>query len=126
MQLMKCDIMKPTETVLKSSSPDEVISVLQVVVTLAFVSDSVSQKMLTKDMLKALKSLCAHKNPEVSLLPKLAKATAMTETIANSPAVSNPLFWRSSLTASFWRTATISDPHPPVGAVASAVRCAGG
>lgn len=65
MQLMKCDIMKPTETVLKSAAPDEVISVLQVVVTLAFVSDSVSQKMLTKDMLKSLKSLCAHKNPEV-------------------------------------------------------------
>lgn len=65
MQLMKCDIMKPTETVLKSAAPDEVISVLQVVVTLAFVSDSVSQKMLTKDMLKSLKSLCAHRNPEV-------------------------------------------------------------
>lgn len=68
MQLMKCDIMKPTETVLKSAAPDEVISVLQVVVTLAFVSDSVSQKMLTKDMLKSLKSLCAHKNPEVRQL----------------------------------------------------------
>lgn len=65
MQLMKCDIMKPTETVLKSAAPDEVIAVLQVVVTLAFVSDSVSQKMLTKDMLKSLKSLCAHKTPEV-------------------------------------------------------------
>ncbi|XP_018456878.1 phospholipase A I isoform X2 [Raphanus sativus] len=72
MQLMKCDIMKPTETVLKSAAPDEVISVLQVVVTLAFVSDSVSQKMLTKDMLKSLKSLCAHKNPEVQRQALLA------------------------------------------------------
>ncbi|KFK40639.1 hypothetical protein AALP_AA2G022800 [Arabis alpina] len=72
MLLMKCDIMKPTETVLKSSAPDEVISVLQVVVTLAFVSDSVSQKMLTKDMLKALQSLCAHKNPEVQRQALLA------------------------------------------------------
>ncbi|CAN8305502.1 unnamed protein product [Cochlearia groenlandica] len=65
LHLMKCDIMKPIETVLKSSAPQEVISVLQVVVTLAFVSDNVSQKMLTKDMLKALKSLCAHNTPEV-------------------------------------------------------------
>ncbi|CAN6865341.1 unnamed protein product [Brassica oleracea] len=72
MQLMKCDIMKPTETVLKSAAPDEVISVLQVVVTLAFVSDSVSQKMLTKDMLKSLKSLCAHRNPEVQRQALLA------------------------------------------------------
>uniref|UniRef100_A0A1J3FUR9 Patatin n=1 Tax=Noccaea caerulescens TaxID=107243 RepID=A0A1J3FUR9_NOCCA len=72
MQLMKCDIMKPTETVLKSAAPDEVIAVLQVVVTLAFVSDSVSQKMLTKDMLKSLKSLCAHKTPEVQRQALLA------------------------------------------------------
>ncbi|KAF8051898.1 hypothetical protein N665_1655s0005 [Sinapis alba] len=72
MQLMKCDIMKPTETVLKSAAPDEVISVLQVVVTLAFVSDSVSQKMLTKDMLKSLKALCAHKSPEVQRQALLA------------------------------------------------------
>lgn len=66
MQLMKCDIMKPIETVLKSFAPEELISVLQVVVTLAFASDNVAQKMLTRDVLKSLKLLCAHKSPEAS------------------------------------------------------------
>lgn len=70
MQLMKADIMQPIELVLKSSSQEEVISVLQVVVKLAFASDTVAQKMLTKDVLKSLKMLCAHKNHEASsLLP---------------------------------------------------------
>lgn len=70
MQLMKSDIMQPIETVLKSVSREEVISVLHVVVKLAFASDSVAQKMLTKELLKSLKMLCAHKNPEArSLLP---------------------------------------------------------
>ncbi|KAJ0082210.1 hypothetical protein Patl1_11086 [Pistacia atlantica] len=69
MQLMKCDIMKPIEAVLKSFSPEEVISVLHVVVELAFASDTAAQKMLTKDVLKSLKSLCAHKNPEASSSP---------------------------------------------------------
>lgn len=68
MQLMKSDVMQPIETVLKSVSGEEVISVLQVVVKLAFASDTVSQKMLTKDILKSLKVLCAHKNPEASSL----------------------------------------------------------
>ncbi|XP_060973260.1 phospholipase A I isoform X1 [Cannabis sativa] len=72
MQLMKSDIMQPIETVLKSVSREEVISVLQVVVKLAFASDNVSQKMLTKDVLKSLKVLCAHKNPEVQRLALLA------------------------------------------------------
>jgi hypothetical protein len=64
MQLIKCDIMKPIEAVLKSSDEEELVSVLQVVVTLTFVSDHVAQKMLTKDVLKSLKALCAHKNSE--------------------------------------------------------------
>lgn len=72
MQLMKCDIMKPIETVLKSFAPEELISVLQVVVTLAFASDNVAQKMLTRDVLKSLKLLCAHKSPEVQRLALLA------------------------------------------------------
>jgi len=63
-QLIKCDIMKPIEAVLKSSDEEELVSVLQVVVTLTFVSDHVAQKMLTKDVLKSLKALCAHKNSE--------------------------------------------------------------
>ncbi|XP_059661951.1 phospholipase A I isoform X2 [Cornus florida] len=72
MQLMKCDIMKPIERVLKSVALEELISVLQVVVNLAFASDSAAQKMLTKDVLKSLKMLCPHKNPEVQRLALLA------------------------------------------------------
>ncbi|BAT01807.1 Os07g0520900 [Oryza sativa Japonica Group] len=64
MLLIKCDIMKPIEAVLKSFNEEELESVLQVVVTLTFVSDHVAQKMLTKDVLKSLKTLCAHKNSE--------------------------------------------------------------
>lgn len=66
MQLIKSDIMQPIEAVLRSVSREEVMSVLQVVVQLAFASDTVAQKMLTKDLLKSLKMLCAQKNPEAS------------------------------------------------------------
>ncbi|XP_027922145.1 phospholipase A I isoform X2 [Vigna unguiculata] len=72
LHLMKADIMQPIRTVLKSSGLEEVISVLQVVVKLAFTSDSVAEKMLTKDILKSLKNLCAHKDPEVQRLALLA------------------------------------------------------
>ncbi|KAM7262826.1 hypothetical protein ACFE04_000509 [Oxalis oulophora] len=73
MQLMKCDIMQPIETVMrKSESPEELISVLQVVASLAFISDVVAQKMLTKDVLRSLKLLCAHKTPEVQKLALLS------------------------------------------------------
>uniref|UniRef100_J3MLE4 Patatin n=2 Tax=Oryza brachyantha TaxID=4533 RepID=J3MLE4_ORYBR len=72
MQLIKCDIMKPIEAVLKSFDEEELVSVLQVVVTLTFVSDHVAQKMLTKDVLKSLKTLCAHKNSEVQRLSLFA------------------------------------------------------
>jgi hypothetical protein len=66
LQLMKADIMQPIGIVLKSAGREEVISVLQVVVQLAFTSDIVAEKMLTKDVLKSLKILCAHKDPEAS------------------------------------------------------------
>ncbi|GAV81873.1 Arm domain-containing protein/Patatin domain-containing protein/LRR_8 domain-containing protein [Cephalotus follicularis] len=73
MQLMKCDIMQPIETVMKKSvAPEELVSVLQVVVNLGFACDTVSQKMLTRDVLKSLKLLCAHRNPEVQRLALLA------------------------------------------------------
>ncbi|KAK9267198.1 hypothetical protein L1049_009618 [Liquidambar formosana] len=72
MQLIKSDIMQPIETVLKSVAPEELISVLQVVVKLAFASDTVAQKMLTKDVMRSLKLLCAHKNPVVQRLALLA------------------------------------------------------
>ncbi|XP_050368574.1 phospholipase A I isoform X3 [Argentina anserina] len=72
MQLIKADVMQPIETVLRSVLQEEVISVLQVVVKLAFASDAVAQKMLTKDVLKSLKHLCAHRIPEVQRLALLA------------------------------------------------------
>ncbi|KAF8030163.1 hypothetical protein BT93_E2559 [Corymbia citriodora subsp. variegata] len=72
MKLMKCDIMQHIETALRFITEEEVISVLQVVVSLAFASDVVAQKMLTKDVLKSLKSLCARRNPEVQRLALLA------------------------------------------------------
>ncbi|XP_010665553.1 phospholipase A I isoform X2 [Beta vulgaris subsp. vulgaris] len=71
MLLMKCDIMKPIEAVLKSAVEKELISVLQVVENLAFASDAVAQKIFSKDVLKSLKLLCAHKNPEVQRLALL-------------------------------------------------------
>ncbi|XP_078437469.1 phospholipase A I-like protein isoform X2 [Wolffia australiana] len=72
MQLIKSDIMQPIGSVLKSFAEEELISVLKVVVTMAFASDSVSQKMLTKDVLKSLKALCGHKNIEVQRRALLA------------------------------------------------------
>ncbi|KAL0328786.1 UNVERIFIED_CONTAM: Phospholipase A I [Sesamum calycinum] len=70
--LIKLDIMQPISRALRSAGPEKVISVLQVVVKLAFSSDIVAQTMLTKDILKSLKSLCAHKNPEVKRLALFA------------------------------------------------------
>ncbi|RWW15593.1 hypothetical protein GW17_00020563 [Ensete ventricosum] len=67
MQLIKSDIMKPIELLLRSIDQEELTSVLQVLSTLAFASDSVAQKMMTKDVLKPLKALCAHKSTEVRL-----------------------------------------------------------
>lgn len=67
MQLIKSDIMQPIELVLKSISEEELISVLQVVVKLAFVSDIVAQKMMTKDLIKSLKALCTRKNIEARI-----------------------------------------------------------
>ncbi|KAK7303283.1 hypothetical protein RJT34_14186 [Clitoria ternatea] len=72
LQLIKADIMQPIGTVLKSMGQDEVISVLQVMVKMGFTSDTVAEKMLNKDILKSLKNLCAHKDPEVQRLALLA------------------------------------------------------
>ncbi|XP_038997070.1 phospholipase A I-like isoform X2 [Hibiscus syriacus] len=71
-QLMKCDIMQRIKYVLKSPAPGKLVSVLHIVVTLAFGSDTVAQKMLDKDVLRSLKILCAHKNPEVQRLALIA------------------------------------------------------
>ncbi|KAJ0843583.1 putative phospholipase A(1) [Helianthus annuus] len=72
LQLMKCDIMQPIKRVLTSDGPQELKSVLQVVGRLGFVSDIVAQKMLSKDVIKSLKSLCAHKDLEVQRLALIA------------------------------------------------------
>ncbi|GMJ15302.1 hypothetical protein like AT1G61850 [Hibiscus trionum] len=71
-QLMKCDIMQRIRNVLKSPAQEKLISVLHVLVTLAFGSDTVAQKMLNRDVLRSLKILCAHKNPEVQRLSLIA------------------------------------------------------
>ncbi|PWA88339.1 Acyl transferase/acyl hydrolase/lysophospholipase [Artemisia annua] len=68
LQSMKCDIMQPVKRVLTSVGPQELKSVLQVVGKLGFVSDMVAQKILSKDVMKSLKLLCAHKDPEVKRL----------------------------------------------------------
>ncbi|XP_061347864.1 phospholipase A I-like isoform X2 [Gastrolobium bilobum] len=70
--LIKADIMQPIGTALKSMDREEVISLLHVVVQMAFTSDTVAEKMLNKDILKSLKNLCAHKDPEVQRLALLA------------------------------------------------------
>lgn len=65
---MKCDIMQPIQRVLNSAGPQELKSVLQVVAKLGFVSDTVAQKMMNKDVVRSLKILCAHKDPEVNTI----------------------------------------------------------
>ncbi|KAL9999758.1 putative phospholipase A(1) [Helianthus debilis subsp. tardiflorus] len=72
LQLMKCDIMQPIKRVLTSVGTQELKSVLQVAGKLGFVSDTVAQKMLSKDVMKSLKLLCAHKDPEVQRLALIA------------------------------------------------------
>ncbi|KAH9616106.1 hypothetical protein KSS87_023938 [Heliosperma pusillum] len=72
MQMMKCDIMKSIETVLRSAVVEELISVLKVLGHLAFASDAVAERLLSKDVLRSLKTLCAHKAPEIQRLALLA------------------------------------------------------
>ncbi|XP_027365229.1 phospholipase A I-like isoform X2 [Abrus precatorius] len=72
LQLIKADIMQPIGKILKSMGQEEIISVLQVMVKMAFTSGTVAEKMLNKDILKSLKNLCAHKDPEVQRLSLLA------------------------------------------------------
>ncbi|XP_051133924.1 phospholipase A I-like isoform X2 [Andrographis paniculata] len=72
MQLIKLDIMQHIERVLKSAGPEKVIFVLQIVVKLAFASDTVAHKMFTKDLLESLKLLSADQCPEVQKLALFA------------------------------------------------------
>ncbi|PWA93284.1 phospholipase,galactolipase [Artemisia annua] len=69
LQLMKCDIMQPVKRILTSAGLQELKSVLHVVGKLGFVFDMVAQTiMLSKDVMKSFKLLCAHKDPEVQRL----------------------------------------------------------
>ncbi|GMI72522.1 hypothetical protein like AT1G61850 [Hibiscus trionum] len=70
--LMKCDIMRPIEAILKSPALEDPVSVLQVVVTLAYGSDTLAQKMLTTGVMRSLEKLFDHKNTEVQRLALLA------------------------------------------------------
>ncbi|RZC50554.1 hypothetical protein C5167_018993 [Papaver somniferum] len=74
MQLMKSDIMQPIESLLMRSTmgQEELKLVLQVVVNLAFTSDDVARKILTKDVLRSLEVLCAHRDTEVQRLALFA------------------------------------------------------
>ncbi|XP_076931698.1 phospholipase A I-like [Bidens hawaiensis] len=71
-ELMKCDIMQPIQRVLKCDGPQELKSVLQVVAKLGFISDKVAQKMMNMDVIRALKLLCVHNDPEVQRSALLA------------------------------------------------------
>ncbi|KAE8685822.1 Phospholipase A I [Hibiscus syriacus] len=70
--LIKFDIMKPIESVLKSPELEDPVSVLQAMATLAYGSDTMAQKMLTPDVLRSLEKLFIHKNPEVQRLALVA------------------------------------------------------
>lgn len=66
-RLMRADLVQAIEMVLRNTSSAEelLVSVLQVLMNLAFTSDAVARRVLTKEILKRLKLLCGHKNPEV-------------------------------------------------------------
>ncbi|EPS58325.1 hypothetical protein M569_16490, partial [Genlisea aurea] len=109
MQLIKSDIMQPIERVLKATGL-KVTSVLQVVVKLALASDTVAQKMMTKDVLKSLKLLCAHKDPvqRLALLAignfafssenrrSLVSSESLHELLLRLTAASNPLVCKAA------------------------------
>ncbi|KAG6554512.1 hypothetical protein Mapa_003891 [Marchantia paleacea] len=65
LRLMRADVVQAIEFVLRSTSTELLISVLKVVVNIAFTSDAVAAKVLTKDIFKRLKALCSHTNSEV-------------------------------------------------------------
>ncbi|KAE7995461.1 hypothetical protein FH972_000250 [Carpinus fangiana] len=93
MQLMKADIMQPIETVLKSVGEEELISVLQVVVKLAFACDTVAQKMLTKDVLKSLALLAVGnlafclENRRILVTSESLRELLLRMTVASEPRV---------------------------------------
>lgn len=65
LRLMRADVIHAIELVLRSSIPELLISVLQVIANLSFTSDAVASKVLTKEIFKRLKLLCGHNHSEV-------------------------------------------------------------
>ncbi|KAG0585410.1 hypothetical protein M758_2G009100 [Ceratodon purpureus] len=66
-RLMRADLVQAIEMVLRNTSSEDelLISVLQVLMNLAFTSDAVATRVLTKEILKRLKILCVHRSTEV-------------------------------------------------------------
>ncbi|KAE8689563.1 hypothetical protein F3Y22_tig00110933pilonHSYRG00090 [Hibiscus syriacus] len=62
----------PIETIPSSPALEDPVSVLHVVVRLAYMSDTIAQKMLTADVMRSLQNLFEHQNPEVQRLALLA------------------------------------------------------
>ncbi|CAM6093593.1 unnamed protein product [Calypogeia fissa] len=72
LRLMRADVVQAIELVLRSSHPDLLVSVLKVIVNIAFTSDAVAAKVLTKDIFRRLKALCSNEHPEVQRQSLLA------------------------------------------------------
>lgn len=70
-RLMRADLVQAIEMVLRNTSSEEelLISVLQVLMNLAFTSDAVATRVLTKEILKRLKNMCVHRSIEVCEYP---------------------------------------------------------
>jgi hypothetical protein len=66
-RLMRADLVQAIEMVLRNTASVEelIISVLQILMNLAFTSDALAVRVLTKEILKRLKLLCAHRSSEV-------------------------------------------------------------
>ncbi|PWA37885.1 hypothetical protein CTI12_AA586060 [Artemisia annua] len=105
LQLMKCDIMQPVKR-------------------LGFVSDMVTQKMLNKDVMKSLKLLCAHKDPEIQLQVQLQRQVErqverqvhehmqQQELEANAREETREREWRQKMNDINSMLRKFSDPHP--------------
>lgn len=64
---MRADLVQAIEMVLRNTASVEelLISVLQILMNLAFTSDALAVRVLTKEILKRLKLLCVHRSSEV-------------------------------------------------------------
>ncbi|RYR30661.1 hypothetical protein Ahy_B01g055410 [Arachis hypogaea] len=99
LQLMRADIMRPIGTVLKSACREDLISVLQVVVKLAFTSNTVAEKMLTKDVQKL--ALLAVGNLAFSLENRqiLVTSESLRELLLRLAVVTEPRVYKAAARA---------------------------